>query len=759
MPEETLPRTLADPHRREGSGPRVAVIGAGPHGLTALKALLAAGIPAEAFERAPDLGGNWNFGGPSSRVYESTHLISSKPFTQFPDFPMPAHYPDYPGHRQVKEYFDSYAEHFGLREAIHFDTDVVSMVAVPLDPTPAGDPRWDLTVRSVDGERTYRYDAVVIANGHNWYPKTPDYPGMAGFQGQVLHSADYKSADQLRGHRVLVVGAGNTGCDIVVEAAQHADRAWHSTRRGYYYNPKYAFGKPSDQVADGLLAARLPLPVRRAMFKATLRATVGDLESFGLRKPDHDFFETHPIVNQQLVYYVGHGDITPKPDVDHFDAAGVVFEDGSRADVDLVIFATGYLAVFPFLADPAALDNADGRPRLGLQMASPEYRNVWVSGLIQPDSGQWTIAHWQGRAIASFLALLERDPQRAEQAHRNVLSERDRVYSGGAEYKDSTRHYYEIAHQDYLQALQQFLDTTSPAGRSPRVLRRWDWSNPPKDVHLEVLSTMPQQAATPERMERPPLLFVPGLGHGAWCFAEHWLDAAAERGFPAYAMSLRGHGGSGGQRRLSRTFMRDYVHDLMAVIAGLPSAPVIVGHSLGALVVQRAMFRYQPRAAVLLTPIPTGGIGPSLLSGARRRPLAAARAAIGGSLRLTADDLFSALPSEEARDYADRLGRESPWAQYAMLRPEPAPPVSAPVLVMGAEDDRVLAQSDVLSCARSFDAPVVWVPGGHDVMLDGGWEFALDTLLDWVDRTCPPGAPVLPGAAPLRSDLSVGVAG
>ena len=91
-----------------------AVIGAGPHGLSALKALLQNGIDADGFEREAEVGGNWNFGAENSRVYQSTHLISSKPFTQFPDFPMPDRYPDYPSHAQIKEYFTSYARHFGL---------------------------------------------------------------------------------------------------------------------------------------------------------------------------------------------------------------------------------------------------------------------------------------------------------------------------------------------------------------------------------------------------------------------------------------------------------------------------------------------------------------------------------------------------------------------------------------------------------------------------------------------------------------------
>lgn len=432
----------------------VAVVGAGPHGLSALKALLQVGLPADGFERASDLGGNWNFGGPTSRVYESTHLISSKPFTQFPDFPMPASYPDYPSHYQVKEYFDRYAEHFGLRERITFNTTVTG-VRHEQD-------GWLVTVERGGREWTLRYAAVVVANGHNWYPKMPQYPGQEEFVGEILHSADYKGADQLRDRRVLVVGAGNTGCDIAVEAAQQAEVAFHSTRRGYYYNPKFVFGTPSDQIADRLLALRVPLALRRAAFGMTLRATMGKFEDFGLQRPDHAFFETHPIVNQQLVYYVGHGEIAPKPDIDHFDADGAVFTDGSRADVDLVVFATGYLAVFPFLAEQADLDAADGRPRLALQMASPTHPTLWLSGLIQPDSGQWTIAHWQGMAIAEFLRLHREDPGRARALHAELGHHRDQRFSGGAHYKDSTRHYYEIAHQDYLAALQGFLAQVRP---------------------------------------------------------------------------------------------------------------------------------------------------------------------------------------------------------------------------------------------------------------------------------------------------------
>ena len=428
-----------------------AVIGAGPHGLSALKNLLQLGVVADGFERAADLGGNWNFHAEHSRVYESTHLISTKPFTQFPDFPMPDDYPDYPSHWQVHRYFRTYAEHFGLLDHLSFSTEVIDVAPAPND-------RWDVTTRDLltGTEVTYQYAGVVVANGHNWWPKIPQYPGQDTFTGEIRHSADYKSADLVRARRVLVVGAGNTGCDVAVESAQSARQTFHSTRRGYYYNPKYAFGRPSDQTADMLLALRLPLGVRRALFKATLKLTVGDLTKFGLPKPDHDFFETHPIVNQQLVYYVGHGDIIPRPDIESFDGDVVHFTDGTTAEVDVVIFCTGYLAHFPFLDDDL-LNRVGDHPRLARQIFTPKSPTLAVSGLIQPDSGQWTIAHWQGMLIATYAALLRDDPNAARRFYDAIVARTSVRFDGGAQYKDSTRHYYEIAHQDYLAAIERDL--------------------------------------------------------------------------------------------------------------------------------------------------------------------------------------------------------------------------------------------------------------------------------------------------------------
>jgi hypothetical protein len=436
-----------------GQRPAVAVIGAGGVGLAGMKTLLAAGFDVTGYDLADEVGGNWYIHGPTSRVYESTHTISTKPFTQYPDFPMPDEWPDYPHHAQLGEYLRRYADHFDLRRRIRLGTEVLDV-----DPVDLTDPQtaWDVTAAGPDGTTTTRYDAVVVANGHNWRPKTPHYPGE--FSGEVMHSAQYKSADALRGKRVLVVGAGNTGCDIAVEAAQQAHRALHSTRRGYWYAPKYAFGKPADQINDLVTALRPPMWLKQRLMHAVIRLTVGEHSRLGLPEPDHAILETHPIANTLLPYYVGQGSIEPVRDIDHFDSDHVVFVDGRREQVDLVVFATGYLAEFPFLADKV-LDISDGRPRLALNMIPAHYDSLAVMGLYQPDSGVFCIAHWQGVLVAELFAAGLGRPEQARRLREQVLDDlRDttsesRQISGGVRFASSSRHYFEVSHQEYLRTL------------------------------------------------------------------------------------------------------------------------------------------------------------------------------------------------------------------------------------------------------------------------------------------------------------------
>ncbi len=424
---------------------RVAVIGAGSSGLAAARNFGAAGFEVRVFEQEDDLGGNWNFGRPSARVYRSTHTISSKKGTEYPDFPMPGDYPDYPHHSHILDYLRAYATRFDLLQLIRFGTRVQQVQPVE-EPSPRT--AWDITL--ADGTRE-TFSLLVIANGHHTVPRYPEYPGQ--FTGESIHSAAYRGPEIFPGKRALVIGGGNSGCDIVVEAAQFADRAWHSTRRGYWYMPKYLLGRPADQVADLMLALRIPLPLRRASAMLMHRILVGSPRRTGLPKPDHRLFETHPVVNTLLPYYVGQGDIVPVPDIERFEGRQAVFTDGRIAEVDLVIFATGYRLELPFL-EHRHLQWENGRPALYLNVFHPVYDTLFVAGLIQPDSGQFGLVHWQMAAAAGFArAAFEGRPA----AHRLRRRKQDpnADLRTRIRYKDSPRHALEVEHWSYRRRLRR----------------------------------------------------------------------------------------------------------------------------------------------------------------------------------------------------------------------------------------------------------------------------------------------------------------
>src|SRR5574343_1545090 len=219
----------------------IALIGAGPSGLAGARNLQKLNIPFQGFEAWSDVGGLWNIENPRSTVYESAHLISSKRMTEFTEFPMPDSAADYPSHRELLTYFRAFADRFNLRDHYRFNTRVLKVEPV----SDAPDTRWLVTTQTgTEPAETAEYKGVVIANGTLAEPNIPAFPGH--FDGELWHTAQYKKATQFSGKRVLIVGAGNSGCDIAVDAVHHALSVDISVRRGYYFVPKYVFGKPAD---------------------------------------------------------------------------------------------------------------------------------------------------------------------------------------------------------------------------------------------------------------------------------------------------------------------------------------------------------------------------------------------------------------------------------------------------------------------------------------------------------------------------------
>jgi Flavin-binding monooxygenase-like len=428
------------------SAARYCVIGAGASGLAAAKNLKALGLPFDAFERRADVGGLWDYGSADSPIYKSAHLISSKPLSAFADFPMPANYPDYPNHAQVLTYLRSYARHFDLYPHFRFNTHVERVER-------ADTGGWQVTLADAAGTTQRHYTGVIIANGHLWDPKTPTYPGH--FDGLALHSREYRTPDLFADKRVLVIGAGNSGCDIVVEAAQHASRTLHSTRRGYHYIPKYVFGRPTDQVNE--LSVRLGTPrfLRRAISNLMIRMVAGDPVRLGLPKPDHRLLESHPLVNSQLLYYVGHGDITPKPDVRELCGGQVRFADGSVEAVDVIVYATGYKVSFPFI-DQQHLQWGRHAPDFFLHTCHPHDDSLFIIGMLQPDSGIWWLSDLQAQLVARFLYAQHHAPALAERFRQLRATTRPDL-RGGVRHIDTERHFHEIDHDTYARLVRRLI--------------------------------------------------------------------------------------------------------------------------------------------------------------------------------------------------------------------------------------------------------------------------------------------------------------
>lgn len=417
-----------------------AIIGAGPAGLTAAKNLRQAGIACQVFEREDDIGGNWYYGSASSAVYQSTHLISSSALTGFADFPMPRK-PDYPRHDQVWQYLRDYAGHFGLYEHIRFNTSVERCEREP-------DGAWQVSLST--GE-TRRFAGLLICNGHLSEPNMPDYPGT--FDGEILHAKHYKTPDALRGKRVLVVGAGNSGCDLAVEAVHHAAAVFHSTRRGYHFVPKYIFGIPTDVVNERTYVPGAPHWLRSSISTLLIRLVLGSPARFGLPAPDHRLLDSHPIVNSQMLYHVGHGDIIPKPDVRELSGDRVVFADGSAEPIDLIVYATGYKMHFPFI-DRAHLNWQGAGPGLYLHCLHPVYDNLFVIGLLQPDSGVFWMMDEQAQVVARFIHAQAHHPGAADAVRRMKAGPQPDI-RGGRQHIDSPRHFLEVDHHAYRRAIRR----------------------------------------------------------------------------------------------------------------------------------------------------------------------------------------------------------------------------------------------------------------------------------------------------------------
>jgi hypothetical protein len=441
---------------------RYCIIGAGASGLAVAKTFVQRGIPFDLLEREADIGGLWNIATASGIVYDTTHLVSAITTTSFEDFSVttdgPRAGPDYPNHAWVMDYFRRYATAFGIVPHLELNAKVERV-------TPVGDGAWWVKISGETDAR--RYGGIIVANGHHDKPRRPEYPGT--FRGEIIHSRDYKSQRQLRDKRVLVVGAGNSGCDIVKDAA-HASGGpvLLSMRRGTWFVPKFILGFPTGDVLANVewLLTPLPRAVKAWLFQATLWVLQGPPSRYKLPDPDYRIDHAHPTMSDDIPRLAAHGRVLVRPAIARFEGHEVVFTDGQRDTVDMVVLATGYELSIPFL-DPSLYLGADGKPALYLNTVSPTQRGLYFAGLIQANGSIWRLAALQGQLIASAIVATQVAPEEArvfrEQAVRNVGSvSRERFVA-------SDRHRLEANYFDYARALKKAARVFKRAARMPFV--------------------------------------------------------------------------------------------------------------------------------------------------------------------------------------------------------------------------------------------------------------------------------------------------
>jgi len=372
---------------------RYCVIGAGAAGVSALQQLREAGYEVECFEKTDRVGGHWH------TDYDALHLITSRDMTFFENFPMPADYPHFPRRDQIRAYIESYARQHGHYDLINFNTEVLSVDPVPSDGGPVGSAGWRVTTsRGDEGV----FDGVLIANGHLWSPKIPPVPGE--FTGRQLHSSEYNNVGDLQGQRVLVVGAGNSGCDIAVDVAQHRLESDIVVREGIYFQPKMYFGVPRQQVP--FLGEFSPVE-QDLIARMLARVSIGENHNYpGLPTPQaKTLADGATTVNDLLLYWIHHGRVTVRPEIDRFDGKTVHFTDGSAADYDSIIWATGFNVSLPFLSEDVIGWRSNVPVRYAGGILPEGAEKLYFVGLIAPRGPQIPIYGQQSKVIARMLAL------------------------------------------------------------------------------------------------------------------------------------------------------------------------------------------------------------------------------------------------------------------------------------------------------------------------------------------------------------------
>ena len=424
----------------------VCIIGAGPSGITAAKNCQQHGIPYDIFEKNDKVGGNWVFNSKTghSSVYENTHIISSRTMSEYEDYPMPEHYPDYPRHDHLQQYFENYSKHFDVYPHIKFHHTIDHISKNP-------DESWTVQYTDANGEKQQKqYQYLMVSNGHHWMPKYPEYEGK--FTGKWMHSHDFKGVnDEWRGKKILVIGAGNSGCDVAVESARVSKDVYISMRSPQWFVPKFMLGYPADLLVKAI--EKLPAKMRQKILTKMVKTFTGNYKDFGLPVNNKPMLSQHPTANSDFIDYVRHGKINPKPAIKKLNGKIVEFVDGTRQEFDIICCCTGFWTVFPFFDKDFIDFQYSEKLPLYRKMMHAEHKNLYFIGLFQPLGCIWPASDHQANLACQEILGKYKRPQNMQQAIQYELDHPHHKFDGGQ------RHAVEVDYNDFRAELISDLKT------------------------------------------------------------------------------------------------------------------------------------------------------------------------------------------------------------------------------------------------------------------------------------------------------------
>ncbi len=428
-------------------------------GLATARNLKKYGIPFVGLDLNVDVGGLWDIDNPHSTMYESAHLISSKEMTEFKEFPMANDAATYPHHSEMKRYFQHYAAYFELYEHYEFSTQVVKVER--------NDDKWLVTTEANGEEQCRRFSGVLIASGTLHKPNMLNLPGA--FEGERMHSCEYRHPSCFDNKRVLVVGCGNSACDIAVDAVHRAASVDMSVRRGYYFLPKFIGGKATDSIGGKI---KLPRTIKQVVDDRLIRMIIGKPSDYGLPDPDYKLYESHPVINSLVLHYIGHGDITPRRDISAVSGKTVVFADGQSRDYDLILMGTGYTLDYPFI-DPAYLNwgNSDA-PQLYLNVFNPEHRNLFMMGMVEAAGLGWEGRNEQAEMVALYIRASQQGNPAAKQLDETVRQKAGTSLDGGYAYLKLARMAYYVNKDSYRKAVNTHIAALKKGRRDGSAFRK-----------------------------------------------------------------------------------------------------------------------------------------------------------------------------------------------------------------------------------------------------------------------------------------------